>query len=202
MNYVTNYYKNLSEQLQEKVNVLQYKVKQLNEMRAPPYGAADDIVKVLELLFKQVQDGRITIEKFIEKFQSFIAQHPSSGEEGLGTLWRTWDFMRDHPDIMRFIRMNPNGDFLIQQVINGKTYHWFRTQSGKIFRIDEHGHIIFVKEAKDSPFGRIVNGEAKPKDPKAVERPTVDGGVQNSPPRSPKDGGRTPPGQSYPEPIE
>jgi len=31
MNYLTNYYKNLSEQLQERVNVLQYKLQYLNE---------------------------------------------------------------------------------------------------------------------------------------------------------------------------
>lgn len=35
MNYVTNYYKNLSEQLQERVNVLQYRLKQLNEDNTP-----------------------------------------------------------------------------------------------------------------------------------------------------------------------
>ena len=35
MNYVTNYYKNLSEQLQEKVNVLQHKLQCLNEGDAP-----------------------------------------------------------------------------------------------------------------------------------------------------------------------
>jgi hypothetical protein len=36
MNYITNYYKNLSEQLQEKVNVLNYKLRLLTE--DPPFG--------------------------------------------------------------------------------------------------------------------------------------------------------------------
>jgi len=36
MNYLTNYYKNLSEQLQEKVNVLHYRLRQLNEVAEPP----------------------------------------------------------------------------------------------------------------------------------------------------------------------
>jgi hypothetical protein len=37
MNYITNYYKNLSEQLQEKVNVLNYKLRQLNEESSTEY---------------------------------------------------------------------------------------------------------------------------------------------------------------------
>ena len=38
MDYVTQYYKNLSEQLQQRVNVLQNKIQQLNEMQPPGGG--------------------------------------------------------------------------------------------------------------------------------------------------------------------
>lgn len=200
MNHLTNYYKNLSEQLQEKVNVLNYKLRQLNEMRAPPGGISDDLLKIFEKLLLQLQNGKLTIEKFIEKLQTAVASHSTS--DGIDALHKTWELIKNDEYLMRFIHTNPDGTiFSPLRGSNGKMYLWFKSKSGKIFRMDEYGHIEFIKEAKDSPYGRIVNGSPKVKPPKAVERPTGDGGVQNSTPRSPKDGGRVAPGQSTPEQV-
>ena len=202
MNYVTNYYKNLSEQLQEKVNVLNYKLRQLNEMTGPPGGAADDLLKIFEKLLQQLQNGKLTIEKFIERLQTAVAQHQPPGGD-IDALYKTWNLIKDNEFLMKFIGRNADGTiFKSHTGSNGIKYLWFRTKNGKVFRMDEDGHIILVKEAKDSPYGRIVNGSPKVQPPKVVERPTVDGGVQNATPntpRSPK--GSVPPGQSRPEQV-
>ena len=203
MNHLTNYYKNLSEQLQEKVNILNYKLRQLNEMRGPPGSAADDIAKYFELLLKQFKNGEVkTIEKLIEKLQTYIAQHAGAwDEDGVNVFRRTWDVMKNDEWLMRFFETKSGFIMIPKKGADGEMYFWCRTKTGRIFRMDKNGHIELIKQAKDSPYGRIVNGSPKVKPPKAVERPTVEGGGQNSPPRSPKDGGRVAPGQSTPEQV-
>jgi len=149
MNYITNYYKNLSEQLQEKVNVLQYKVKQLNEMAAPPWGGfgnVDDIMREIERIVQGLaKQGRqrVPLDNFLDKFHNLAQRLAALG--------------RAHNYPLEFLRMLVHGEDFIS--FEGRLFNI--SKDGK-YLLEQlpNGDIVIVKNIKDSPWGAWEGGHS------------------------------------------
>jgi hypothetical protein len=153
MNYITNYYKNLSEQLQEKVNVLQYKLQYLNE-RAPPPGSFDEIDNIYQEIERLAVNltaksarNKVWIPDFLQKFRNYHQQLRALGHGGGG--------LGDLP--LEFFRMLLHGENFISY--NGRLLNISRDGKFLLEKLP-NGEIVIVKNIDDSPWGRFENGSS------------------------------------------
>ena len=165
MNYVTNYYKNLSEQLQEKVNVLQHKLQYLNEKAAPPDFNREMYEIFIERLLRGLTksgSGKVKLPEFLESFKEYSIK--------LGRNDWSTTFLP-----LEFINMLVHGENFIQ--FEGRLLNISKDGRYLLERLP-NGDIVIVKNISRSPWGEWRGGRSVyyPNDDVVPKRPIFGGG--------------------------
>ena len=157
MNHLTNFYKNKCEQLQEKVNILNYKIKQLNEMVAPPpFGSGDDFIRAIErLIARYVTTNpvrKINPAEFINEFNKLMDLHPD-------VVYRWNDVLGGHAYHMLPLEFL---ETFLSGVAKMGERAFILSKDGKyLFELLPNGTIRLVKNAERTPWGAWSNGSSR-----------------------------------------
>jgi len=158
MNHLTNFYKNKCKHLQEHLNVLNYKIKQLNEMSAPPFppfGDDDFYRHIQRLIARYVTTNptkRINPAEFIAEFNRINNLRPDAIYRwhlpGFGHLYHLLPREFLETFLEGIARMGERGFIL--------------SKDGKyLFELMPNGTIKLVKNSETSPWGAWSNGTSR-----------------------------------------